>query len=71
MTTHAVSIPVNLTGERIPEFERAKRILLSLGVKKKGLSNQRVMSAALQVLIGFHESGGELSFTWVDGRAKA
>ena len=28
------------------------------------------MSAALQVLIGKHEGGGELSFRWVDGRAK-
>ena len=31
MTTHAVSIPVNLTGDRIQEFEKAKEILLSLG----------------------------------------
>ena len=60
-----------LTGERIEEFEEVRNILLSLGVKKKGLSNQRVMSAALQVLIGHHEVGGELSFKWVDGRAKA
>ena len=63
MTTHAVSIPVNLTGDRIQEFERAKRILLSLGVGRKGLSNQRVLSAALQVLIGHHEIGGELTFS--------
>ena len=71
MTTHAVSIPVNLTGERIGEFEEAKAILLSLGVKGKGLSNQRVLSAALQVLIGHHEIGGELTFRWIDGRVKA
>ena len=60
-----------LTGERIEEFEEVRNILISLGVEESKLSVQRVMSAALQVLIGHHEVGGELSFKWVDGRAKA
>ena len=70
MANVAVSLQVNLTGDRIDEFERARAILLSLGVKDSGLSNQRVLSAALQVLIGFHEIGGELTYKWIDGRAK-
>ena len=65
------SLHVVLTGERIDEFDRAKEILLSLGVSGKGLSNQRVLSAALQVLRGHHEIGGELTFRWIDGRAKS
>ena len=65
------SLQVALTGERLGEFEAVKDILLSLGVKESGLSTQRVVSAALQTLIGFHGIGGELTFKWVDGRAKA
>ena len=41
---------------------------LGLGVKKKGMSNQRVLSAALQVLIGFHSIGGELTYRFADRR---
>ena len=65
------TVHVVLTGDRLDEFERVKAILLSLDVKGKELSNQRVISAALQTLIGFHEIGGELSYRFVDGRLKA
>ena len=71
MTNVAVSIQVNLTGERLGEFEAARAILLSLGVKDSELSKQRVLSAALQVLRNFHDMGGELTYRWVDGRLKA
>ena len=59
-----------LTGERLEEFTKARDILASLGMTDDELSNQRVLSASLQVLIGAHEVGGELSFKWVDGRLK-
>lgn len=68
MANVAVSLQVNLTGERLGEFEAVRDILLSLGVKESDLSKQRVLSAALQTLIGFHEMGGELTYRWVDGR---
>ena len=59
-----------MTGDRIEEFEEVRAILVSLGVKDKDLSVQRVMSAAFQTLIGFHASGGELSPKWTDARFK-
>ena len=62
------SLHVVLTGERIDEFDRAKEILLALGVEGKEPSNQRVVSAALQVLIGFHGIGGVLSYRFDDAR---
>ena len=68
MTNVAVSLKISLTGERIDEYQRARAILLGLGVKESGLSTQRVISAALQTLIGFHDVGGELTYRFVDGR---
>ena len=64
------SVQVCLTGDRIGELEAVRAILLSLGVKESGLSTQRVVSAALQTLIGFHGIGGELTYRFVDGRLK-
>ena len=62
------SLHVVLTSDRIEEFDKAKEILIGLGVKESGLSNQRVLSAALQVLIGFHGIGGVLTYKFVDRR---
>ena len=71
MTNVIERLQVCLTGERLEEFEAAKAILISLGVKESGLSTQRVMSAALQTLIDIHDDGGELSYGFTDGRYKA
>ena len=59
-----------LTGDRIEEFEEVRAILVSLGVKDKDLSVQRVMSASFQTLISFHAGGGQLSPKWTDARYK-
>ena len=60
---------VALTGERLTELETVKDILREWGVAEQHITNQRALSAAMQVLIANHHNGGELVFHFVDGRS--
>ena len=60
---------ITLSGERLGELETVKTILLGMGLTEKQVTDQRAISAALQVLITNHHNGGELEFHFVDGRS--
>ena len=57
-----------LSGERLAEFETCRDILLEDGQRE--LSVQKVLSAAMQIMIGFKQMGGILTYSFHDGRTK-
>ena len=61
-------LTVSLTGERVLEFETCRDILESIGVTSINLTPQRVLSAALQVMIAHKQHGGEIIFHFDDAR---
>ena len=59
---------ITLTSERIEELQSCRDVLARQGYTGLELTDQRVISAAMQTLTGYVNSGGKLNFVWDDKR---
>ena len=60
-------LQVTLTGPRLAELETCADILKDMGVEGP-MTRQRVISCAMQVMIGFRQLGGVITYSFDDAR---